>query len=61
MKPFTSIATLLLGLIALLQGVRFALAWPVTVNGLSIPLWASAMAFVVVGGLALMLWRERHR
>jgi len=61
MKPFTSIATLLLGLIALLQGVRFALAWPVTVNGLSIPLWASAMAFIVVGGLAVMLWRERHR
>lgn len=61
MKPFTTIAALLLGLIALLQGMRFALAWTVTVNGLSIPLWASAMAFVVAGRLAIMLWREGRR
>lgn len=61
MKPFTRISAMLLGLLAALQLLRFALGWPVTVNGFSVPLWASAIACLVAGGLALMLWREnRH-
>lgn len=58
MKPFTTIAVLLLGFIALMQGLRVVLAWPVTVNGYSVPLWASATAFAVAGTVAVMLWRE---
>ena len=61
MKPITTIAALLLAFIAVVQGVRFALAWPLSVNGYSIPVWASAVAFVVIGGLAVMLWREGRR
>lgn len=60
MRPFTTLAAVLLGLIAVVQGLRFALAWPVTVNGLSVPLWASAVAAVVAGAIAVMLWRERR-
>lgn len=60
MKPFTRISAMLLGLLATLQLLRFALGWPVTVNGFSVPLWASAIACLVAGGLALMLWRENH-
>jgi hypothetical protein len=33
---------------------------PVTINGFSVPLWASAVAAVVTGGLAFMLWRDRQ-
>jgi hypothetical protein len=58
MKPFTAIATAVLSLIAILQLIRFMLAWEVSVNGMSIPVWASGIAFVVLAGLALMLWRE---
>lgn len=61
MKPFTTIAALLLGLIAAIQGLRFALAWPVAVNGYSVPVWGSAIAFVVLGVIAVMLWREARR
>lgn len=61
MKPFATIAAVLLGLIALLQLVRFALAWPVTVNGFSVPVWVSAIAFVVAGGVSIMLWREGRK
>lgn len=61
MQPSKTIATLLLGFIAVVQGIRFALAWPVTVNGFSVPLWASAAAFVVIGLIAVMLWREEQR
>ena len=58
MKPFIAIAALVLSLIAILQLIRFILGWDVSINGVSIPLWASAIAFVGLGGLAFMLWRE---
>jgi hypothetical protein len=37
MKLFTAMAALLLALIALLQLLRFIFAWPVSVNGIDIP------------------------
>ena len=61
MKPFTTIAIVLFSLIALLQLVRFILSWEVTVNGISIPVWASGIVFVIAAALAMMLWREAHQ
>lgn len=61
MKPFTTIAVVLLALIAVLQLLRFILGWEVTVNGLSVPVWLSAIAFVITAGLAVMVWREARR
>ena len=58
-KPFTAITVALLSVIAILQLTRFVLGWQVMVNGLAIPVWASAIAFVVAGALAAMVWRER--
>jgi hypothetical protein len=60
MKPFTAIAAVLLALIAMLQLLRLILAWPVSVNGVLIPVWVSAIAFLVTAGLSVMLWRERR-
>jgi membrane protein implicated in regulation of membrane protease activity len=60
MKPFATLAVILLSLIAAMQLIRFVLAWEVTVNGLTIPVWLSGIAFVVVGGIAAMLWRESY-
>ena len=61
MKPFTLIAVAFLSLLALLQLGRFLLGWEVTVHGLEIPVWFSGIAFVIVGALAAMLWRESRR
>ncbi|MBI1732141.1 MAG: hypothetical protein HYR49_05155 [Gammaproteobacteria bacterium] len=61
MKPFTTIAALVFALIALAQLLRFILAWPVSVNGVAVPVWVSAVAFVIAAGLSCMLWRERRR
>ena len=61
MKPFTTIAVILFSLIALLQLVRFILNWEVTVNGITIPVWASRIAFVIAAALAVMLWRETRQ
>ncbi len=58
MKSVTRVAAVLLGLIALLQGLRFFLAWEVTIQGLLIPVWFSAVAGLISGALALLLWRE---
>jgi hypothetical protein len=58
MKPFTVIAIVVLSLIAILQLTRFILGWEVSVNAVAIPVWVSGIAFIVAGGLAVMLWRE---
>ena len=60
-KPFTVIAIVLLSLIAILQLLRFILGWEVSVHGVSVPAWASAIAFVVAAGLAVMVWLETLR
>ncbi len=60
-KPFTLIAVVLFSLIALLQLLRFGLGWEVTVNGVTVPVWVSGIAFVIAAGLALMVWREMRR
>ena len=57
-KPFTMIAVALFSLIALLQLLRFTLGWEVTVNGVTVPVWVSGIAFVITAGLAVMVWRE---
>jgi len=57
-KPFTFLAVLVFALVALVQLARFVLAWPVSVNGVQIPVWVSALAAVVAALLAVMLWRE---
>ncbi len=61
MKPFSTIAAFVLGLVALLHLLRFILAWEVIVSGINLPLWLSAIAFVFAAGLAVMVWREARQ
>jgi hypothetical protein len=58
MKPFNAIAVFIIGFIAVMQALRFAFGWPLSINGIAVPLWPSAVAFVVLGVVAVMLWRE---
>lgn len=60
MKLFTTITVVLLVLIAIAHVLRLWLGWEVSVNGITIPMWVSAVAFIVVTGLAIGLWRERQ-
>ncbi len=60
MKTFTVVSIVVFSLIAILQLLRFVLGWEVSVNGATIPVWASGIAFIVSGGLAVMLWRENR-
>ena len=61
MKPVARIVVIFLALVALAQFVRLVLQVEVVAGGVRIPLWASAVACVVTGGLAILLWREGHR
>ena len=61
MKPVARLVTLLLALVAVAQFLRLVLQIEVVAGGVRIPLWASAMACVVTGGLAILLWRESKR
>lgn len=60
MKPFTTLAIILLGVIAILQLLRLAMGWEIIVAGCVIPLWGSIIAAAVSGITAIMLWRESH-
>ena len=57
-KPFTLVAVVILSLVSLLQLLRLLLGWAVTIDGVAIPLWASAIALVVAAGLVALVWRE---
>ena len=61
MKPFTTIAVVVFAGVALLQLVRCIEAWPVSIDGFVIPVWASACVFVVATVLSVMLWRENRK
>lgn len=61
MKPFSRIAAVVLGLVAVLQLLRLIQGWSITIEGVAIPLWASAVACVVAGVLSAMVWREAGR
>ena len=59
-KPFTLVAVVVFSVVSLLQLLRLLLGWDITINAITIPLWASGVAFVVAAGLAAMVWRERR-
>jgi hypothetical protein len=61
MKPFSTVACLLLGLIAVLQLARLLLGWEISVNGMAVPLWPSAVATLLFGAVSVLAWRERSR
>ena len=58
MKPFTTIAIAFLSLAAVLHVLRLVFGWEVVINGLVMPMWASAVGLIIAGGLAVMVWRE---
>jgi hypothetical protein len=60
MKPFTFLATVIFALAAGVQLARVFLAWPVSINGIMIPLWVSAILAAVAAGMAIMVWRENR-
>ena len=61
MKPEARPATIFLSLVAFTHFFRLVHRVEVIAGGVSIPLWVSALACVVTGGLSFILWHESIR
>jgi hypothetical protein len=61
MKPFTTLASIVFTLVAIVQLLRVGLGWAVTVNGIDIPSWVSVVACLIAATLAIMIRREARR
>ena len=55
------VAAPLLAFIAIVQAIRFFMAWPISVNGIDVPVWPSAIAAVIFTTVAVLVWREKPR
>jgi len=51
------VAGIIFGLMALAQLARLVIRPDVIVAGFQMPLWPSALAVIVTGGLSLWMWR----
>jgi hypothetical protein len=58
MKPFTKLAALLLGVVALAHLYRIVWPFEVVIAGSVIPQSVSVVGLIIAGALSLMLWRE---
>ena len=60
MKPAALLATVFLSLVAVLHVLRLVFQVEFVVGGTEIPMWASVLAVVGPGALAVWLWREQR-
>jgi hypothetical protein len=60
MKPFTTIAAFLVGLISVGHLLRLLLGWGVVIDEKVIPMWPSVVVVLLFAFVAVMVWRE-HR
>lgn len=51
------VAAIVFAVVALAQLTRLAMQWDVVVADYAIPLWPSAIALVVAGGLSVWMWQ----
>jgi hypothetical protein len=51
------VASIIFGLMCLAQLLRLVVRPEVLVAGHHVPLWPSGLAFIILGGLSLWLWK----
>jgi len=61
MRRYVLISGLFFTLLTLGQLIRLLMQWPVVVAGVTIPTWASLIAALVVGSLAVWAFRVRSQ
>jgi hypothetical protein len=57
---YALLAALIFMLVAVVQLIRAVAGWPVTIRSVSIPVWASWVAFVVAAALAWLGFTASH-
>jgi hypothetical protein len=61
MNPFTRIASVIFGIIALLHLLRLFFHLEIMVDDHHVPVWVSIIGFVVTATLCVGLWKEAGR
>ena len=61
MRRYVLVSGIFFTVLTCVQLLRLILRWPVTVAGASVPLWASVIAAVIAGGLAIWSFRVSAR
>ncbi len=61
MKTGTLLTMIFLVVFSVLHLLRLLFGVTIVIGGTTVPLWASILAFLVAGILAVMLWREGKR
>ena len=61
MRPAVLFSCLFLVLVTVGHLLRLVLGIPLIVGDVSLPMWPSAVAVLMAGGLALWLWRSEAR
>ena len=51
-RVYVTVSALIFMLMAVVHLLRLAEGWPVLVGSFSLPIWASILAILVIGGLA---------
>ena len=59
MRRYTLVSGLFLALLTCVQLLRVFMRWPVQVAGFNVPIWASVLAALIVGSLAIWAFRAR--
>jgi hypothetical protein len=58
MRRYELVSGIVFTIIALGQGTRTLRGWAMQVAGVNVPVWASAVAFLVTGALAVWAFRS---
>ena len=61
MRRYALVSGVFLTLLTCVQLLRVILQWPVRVASVDVPVWASAVAALIVGSLAFSAFRVRAR
>lgn len=61
MRPFSKIASVIFGIIALLHLARVITSFPVALGNYELPVWVSVAGVVIAIVLCLGLWKESNQ
>jgi hypothetical protein len=61
MRAYLTVSGTLFAILAALHLTRLFTHWPAVIAGWTVPIWASAVGFLIAGGLGLWATRLRKR
>ena len=61
MRSYALVSAMFFAIVAVAHLVRVVLRWPILIADLTVPVWASTVAFVFMAALALWGFREAGR